>query len=30
VNGTDKQIYEAGDTIALYFPKEKIVLLEDK
>ncbi|WP_321386666.1 ABC transporter ATP-binding protein [uncultured Enterococcus sp.] len=30
VNGTDKQIYEAGDAIALYFPKEKIVLLEDK
>ncbi|MBL1228991.1 ABC transporter ATP-binding protein [Enterococcus sp. BWB1-3] len=30
VNGTDKQIYEAGDTIVLHFPKEKIVLLEDK
>lgn len=30
VNGTDKQIYQAGDQINLHFPKDKIVLLEDK
>lgn len=30
VNGSDKQIYESGDTISLHFQKEKIVLLEDK
>lgn len=30
VNGTDKHIYETGDTVALSFPKEKIILLEDK
>jgi putative spermidine/putrescine transport system ATP-binding protein len=30
VNGTDKQIYEKGDKIALKFPKEKLILLEDK
>lgn len=30
VTGSDKQIFETGDQIALFFPKEKIVLLEDK
>lgn len=30
VNGTDKQVYHAGDQIVLHFPKDKIVLLEDQ
>lgn len=30
VNGTDKQIYQAGDQISLHFPKDKIVLLEEE
>ncbi|MDH6363536.1 putative spermidine/putrescine transport system ATP-binding protein [Enterococcus sp. PF1-24] len=30
VNGNDKQIYETGEKITLTFPKEKIILLENK